>query len=52
MIDSKEQKIIDFIKQTGACSSKEVHDNIDIAVSYATLKRILSMTLLMSYQVC
>ncbi len=49
MIDSKEQKIIDFIKQTGACSSKEVHDNIDIAVSYATLKRILSKLISDSY---
>ena len=25
MIDSREQQIIDFIKQRGACSSKEVH---------------------------
>ena len=42
MIDSREQKIIDFIKKTGASSSKEVYDNVDISVSYATLKRILS----------
>lgn len=42
MIDSREQKIIDYIKQTGACSSKEVHANVNISVSYATLKRILS----------
>lgn len=42
MIDSREQKIIDFIKKTGTSSSKKVHDNVDIAVSYATLKRILS----------
>ena len=42
MIDSREQKILDFIKKTKACSSKEVHDSVDISVSYATLKRILS----------
>jgi prophage maintenance system killer protein/predicted transcriptional regulator len=42
MIDYREQKIIDFIKKTGACSSKEVHDNVEISVSYATSKRILS----------
>jgi hypothetical protein len=49
MIDFREQKIIDFIKQTGACSSKEVHDNVDISVSYATLKRILSKLITDSY---
>ncbi|TVR44257.1 MAG: hypothetical protein EA394_00390 [Bacteroidia bacterium] len=42
MIDSREQIIIGFIKNTGACSSKQIHDNIDVSVSYATLKRILS----------
>jgi prophage maintenance system killer protein/DNA-binding IscR family transcriptional regulator len=42
MIDSRDQKILDFLKKAGACSSKEVHDNVDISVSYATLKRILS----------
>jgi hypothetical protein len=39
MIDSRDQKILDFITKKGACSSKEVHDNVDISVSYATLKR-------------
>ena len=42
MIDSREQKILAYIKETGACSSKEVHDNGGISVSYSTLKRILS----------
>lgn len=42
MIDSRDQKILDFIKKSGVCSSKEVHDNVNISVSYATLKRILS----------
>lgn len=41
MIDSREQQIIDFVRQRGACSSKEVHDNAGISVSYATLKRVL-----------
>jgi len=42
MIDSRDQKILEFIKNSGTCSSKEIHDNVDISVSYATLKRILS----------
>lgn len=42
MIDFRGQHILDFIKNTGASSSKEVHDNVDISVSYATLKRILA----------
>jgi len=42
MINSREQKIIGFIKQAGACSSNEVYQHIDISVSYATVKRILS----------
>ncbi len=42
MIDSREQKIIDFIKKTGTCSSKEVHEKVNISASYATAKRVLS----------
>jgi Fic family protein len=42
MIGNREQKIIDFIKEKGECSSKEVFDNINISASYATLKRILN----------
>ena len=42
MIDSRDQKILDFIKNSGASSSKEVHDNLNLSVSYATMKRILS----------
>ena len=41
-MDARDKIILDFIKKTGECSSKEVHDNVGIAVSYATLKRILS----------
>lgn len=51
MIDSREQKIIDFIKQRRVCSSKEIHDNVDISVSYATVKRVLSKLLTDSYLV-
>lgn len=42
MIDNRQQQIINFIKQTGECSSKEIFDGIDIPVSYATLKRVLT----------
>lgn len=41
MIDDREEKIIDFIKEKGEPSSKEVFDSVNISVSYATLKRIL-----------
>ncbi len=49
MIDSRDQKILDYIKKAGACSSKVVHDNVDISVSYATVKRILSKLLRENY---
>ena len=42
MIEQREQKIIDFIKESGGCSSKEIFERVDIEVSYATLKRILT----------
>lgn len=42
MLDFREQKIVDFIKKRAESSSKEIFDSIDISVSYATLKRILS----------
>lgn len=42
MVDSRDKKILDYIKKTGECSSKEIHDNVDLSVSYATLKRILT----------
>lgn len=42
MTDIREQKIIDYIQESGECSSKEVFDRVNIAVSYATLKRILT----------
>lgn len=42
MIDSREKYIIDFIQKVGECSSKEIFDEIDLSVSYATLKRLLT----------
>ena len=42
MIDNREKQILYFIKKTGECSSKKIFDSIDILVSYATLKRILT----------
>lgn len=42
MIDKHEQHIIDFIKRNEGLSSKEVFERLEISISYATLKRILS----------
>ena len=49
MIDKREQQIINYIKNAGESSSKEVFDGLDIAVSYATLKRILSKLISENY---
>lgn len=48
-MDNREQQIIDFIKITRESSSKEVFDNVDISVSYATLKRILGKLISENY---
>ncbi|PID95293.1 MAG: cell filamentation protein Fic [Bacteroidetes bacterium] len=40
-MEHREQKIIHFIEKSGQVSSKEILSNVDIEVSYATLKRIL-----------
>ncbi len=42
MPDQREQLIIDCVKNFDEVSSKEIFDKIDISVSYATLKRVLS----------
>lgn len=42
MIDNREQQIVNFIKETGECSSKDIFEGVAISVSYATLKRILT----------
>jgi prophage maintenance system killer protein len=42
VVDKREQQILDFIKEAGECSSKELFDSVNLGVSYATLKRILT----------
>ena len=42
MIDNRRRQILDFIKNNRECSSKEVFENVDHSVSYATLKRMLT----------
>lgn len=49
MIEQREQQIIDFIEKSGESSSKEIFDKVDISVSYATLKRILSKLISENY---
>jgi len=49
MIDSREKLIIDFIKKNGECSSKEIFDEIELSISYATLKRLLTKLISLSY---
>lgn len=42
MQEQTEYYIIDFIKRSKECSSKEIFDNASLSISYATLKRILT----------
>lgn len=49
MIDPRDQQIFDYIKKEGASSSKNVYENVDISVSYATLKRILTRLITENY---
>ena len=49
MVNKRERQIIDFIKEKGECSSKKLFDELDISVSYATLKRILTKLLSENY---
>src|SRR5690554_2606692 len=49
MIDSREKQIIDFIQKVGECSSKEIFDKIELSVSYATLKRLLTKLISSNY---
>lgn len=48
-MEKREQKIIDFVKNVKGCSSKEILDGVDISVSYATLKRILTKLISENY---
>lgn len=49
MIDLRDQQILDFITQKGASSSKEIHENVSVSVSYATLKRVLQKLISENY---
>jgi prophage maintenance system killer protein/predicted transcriptional regulator len=49
MIDFREKQIIDYVKKTGECSSKEIFENLKLSVSYATLKRIISQLISENY---
>lgn len=49
MIDSREKQIIDFIQKIGECSSKEIFDETELSVSYATLKRLLTKLITSNY---
>lgn len=49
MVDNREQQIIDFLKGVGESSSKDIFDNVDISVSYATLKRLLGKLISENY---
>jgi Fic family protein len=42
MLTQKENEIIDFVKGNSKSSSKEVHDGLELEISYATLKRVLT----------
>lgn len=42
MMDNRELKIIELIKNTKEASSKEVYESVSDSISYATVKRILS----------
>jgi len=42
MKDKKEITILDFIKKSNECSSKEIYEGIKTTISYATVKRILT----------
>ncbi|MDD3740149.1 MAG: Fic family protein [Bacteroidales bacterium] len=48
-MDAREQNIINFVKKTKECSSKEIFDGVNISVSYATLKRIISKLITENY---
>ncbi len=43
MLNIRENEIIDFLKKNPESSSKEIHEGISESVSYATIKRILSI---------
>lgn len=48
-LTTKEQYIIDHLKKARQCSSKEIFDAVEIDVSYATLKRMLTKLISANY---
>ena len=48
-MDLREKQILDYFKNGGAFSSKEVLESANSSVSYATLKRILAKLVLQNY---
>lgn len=49
MVQDREQQIIDFLKKAGSKSSRDIFEGVDLSVSYATLKRILSKLISENY---
>ncbi len=41
--------LLDFIRHNPLCSSKEIHESLDNAVSYATVKRVLTLLTLQKH---
>lgn len=41
-MDSKEIRIVEYIRKAGESSSRDIYENAALAVSYATLKRLLT----------
>ncbi len=48
-MEEREQKILDFIEKSNQVTAKEILENVDIAVSISTLKRILSKLIAENY---
>jgi DNA-binding Lrp family transcriptional regulator len=42
MIDEKKKEILEFVKENSSRSSKEIHEGLGSAISYSTVKRILT----------
>ena len=49
MIDSREKHIIRFLQKIGVSSSKMIFDAIELPISYATLKRLLTKLVSLNY---
>jgi predicted transcriptional regulator len=43
MIDRNENDVLEFIKKNNELSSKEVHEGISKSLSYAAIKRLLTI---------